>query len=500
MIAMPHLSVVLAASEASARRDAFIESLIAQCARARAELIVVHDDQSADLEAITRSYPAMRELVIGGTPSLQDLRAAGMAESTGDVIVLLDDSSTPDSHLLEEIISGVDGSSQSVLTPGSKVSSGGERPYLSIVIPVRNGRPFLRQMLETLCRSELPRHEWELIVVDDGSTDDSHLVASRCADVIIRLPGRSHGPGYARNRGVERARGECLVFLDPDVVVQEDTLSQIAQTMRSRCEVDALFGAYCDEPSAAGIVSQYRNLLHHYTHDQDPGELQSFWAGCGCVRRSVFLSVGMYDEWRFSRAKIEDIELGYRLAANGHHVLLQPEIQVTHLKQWTFREMIRADFVERGVPWARLLAEQRTQFGHAANTGSLRLRAKERSNAALVCAALILLVASVVSSRPLLAYLAAGSIAIVILRGWPLYLFLLRKRGLFFLLCAIVLHLINYVTATVSISWGAFLAVVIGESRPDPAIEAFSELNLTAWPPVPRNPDARAAKAVTARV
>jgi hypothetical protein len=282
--------------------------------------------------------------------------------------------------------------------------------------------------------------------------------------------------------------------------VREDTLTQITETMRSRPEVDALFGAYCDEPSAAGIVSQYRNLLHHYTHDQDPGELQSFWAGCGCVRRSVFMSVGMYDEWRFSRAKIEDIELGYRLAGHGHHVLLQPEIQVTHLKQWTFREMLRADFVDRGVPWNRLLAEQRTQFGQAANTGSLRLRAKERSNAALVCVALSLLVASIVTNGPLLDYLAAASIAIVILRGWPLYMFFLRKRGPFFLVCAIVLHLINYVTAAVSITWGAFLAVMIGEARPDPAIEAFSELNLTAWPPVPRTPEARAAKAVAAKV
>src|SRR5678815_5150111 len=94
----------------------------------------------------------------------------------------------------------------------------------------------------------------------------------------------------------------------------------------------------------------------------------------------------MYDEWRFSRPQIEDVELGYRLSAHGHRILLQPEIQVTHLKRWTFRGMLKADFMDRGVPWARLLAEQRALLGKAASKAkSLSLRAKEKSNTFLVC-------------------------------------------------------------------------------------------------------------------
>ena len=108
-----------------------------------------------------------------------------------------------------------------------------ERPYLSVVVPVKNGQSVLPTMLGNLARSELPRESWELIVIDDGSTDDSPAIASEYADLVIRLPGRSRGPGYARNRGVERARGECIVFLDADVVVRPDTLSRIAATMSS---------------------------------------------------------------------------------------------------------------------------------------------------------------------------------------------------------------------------------------------------------------------------
>ena len=373
-----------------------------------------------------------------------------------------------------------------------------ERPYLSIVVPVKNGQTVLPIMLGNLVRSELPRESWELIVVDDGSTDDSPAIASEYADLVIRLPGRSRGPGYARNRGVERARGECVVFLDSDVVVRPDTLSRIAATMSSRPDIDAVFGAYCDEPAAAGLVSQYRNLLHHYTHDQEPGEAQTFWAGCGCIRRSVFVAVGMYDEWRFSRPQIEDVELGYRMSAHGYHILLQPEIQVTHLKRWTFRGMLKADFMDRGVPWARLLAEQRALLGPAAlKAKTLSLRAKEKSNTFFVCLGLLLLAISVPPKDHLLATLGALCLLVVIIRGTSLYAFFRRKRGLAFAICGVVLHMIYYLTAAVSVVWGAFLALLVGEPKPDPSVEAFSELNLAAWPPVPRDPSKWAKPTVT---
>ena len=378
------------------------------------------------------------------------------------------------------------------------MTSAPERPYLSIIVPVKNGHSVLPTMLGNLVRSELPRESWELVVVDDGSTDDSPAIASEYADLVIRLPGRSRGPGYARNRGVERARGECLVFLDSDVVVRPDTLSRIAATMSSRPDIDAVFGAYCDEPAAAGVVSQYRNLLHHYTHDQEPGEAQTFWAGCGCVRRSVFVAVGMYDEWRFSRPQIEDVELGYRMSAHGYHILLQPDIQVTHLKRWTFRGMLKADFMDRGVPWARLLAEQRALLGPAAlKAKTLSLRAKEKSNTFFVCLGLLLLALSVPPKDHLLATLGALCLVIVIIRGTPLYAFFRRKRGLVFAICGVVLHMIYYLTAAVSVVWGAFLALLVGEPKPDPSVEAFSELNLAAWPPVPRDPSKWAKPTVT---
>ena len=82
------------------------------------------------------------------------------------------------------------------------------------------------------------------------------------------------------------------------------------------------------------MVSQYRNLLHHFVHQEGNPEASTFWAGCGAVRRAAFDAVAGYDEARFRRPSIEDIELGYRLRRAGYRIRLDRDLQCTHLKRW----------------------------------------------------------------------------------------------------------------------------------------------------------------------
>ena len=65
-------------------------------------------------------------------------------------------------------------------------------------------------------------------MVDDASTDETAVVAARYADTIVRLPGKPHGPAYARNRGFEASRGDVVIFIDADVCVHPDTLRRFA--------------------------------------------------------------------------------------------------------------------------------------------------------------------------------------------------------------------------------------------------------------------------------
>jgi len=226
---------------------------------------------------------------------------------------------------------------------------------LSVIIPVYNGGAGLELGLKALTASACPPDE--IIVVDDTSTDASASLAARFGATVLSLQGGPRGPARARNHGAASARGDVLVFLDADVVVHPDTLGRIKACLTELPEIAALFGSYDADPPAPGLVSRYKNLLHHYIHQHGRPEASTFWAGCGAIRRNIFRAVGGFDE-SFLTAAVEDIEFGARLRRRGYRIRLCPDIQVTHLKGWTLVSLLRTDIFHRAVPWTRLILRQ----------------------------------------------------------------------------------------------------------------------------------------------
>jgi glycosyltransferase involved in cell wall biosynthesis len=119
-----------------------------------------------------------------------------------------------------------------------------ERPALSVIVPVRDGARFLPASLAALRASDVPANQWELIVVEDSSRDQSAEVANRYADSVVRLVDGPAGPAFARNRGAEVARGSVLVFVDADVCIHPDALRRMAEILKREGDVSAVFGAY----------------------------------------------------------------------------------------------------------------------------------------------------------------------------------------------------------------------------------------------------------------
>jgi glycosyltransferase involved in cell wall biosynthesis len=368
--------------------------------------------------------------------------------------------------------------------PPAPESVSASAPRLSVVVAVHDGEAVLPRALQALAASDLPREEWELVVVDDASGDGSVLVAAEHADVVVRLPGKPHGPAYARNRGAEAARGDLLVFVDADVTVHPDTLGRFARLFADDPELSAAFGSYDALPAASGTVSQFRNLLHHYVHQQGGGAAETFWSGCGAIRRGALLDVGMFDEWHYNRPQVEDIEMGRRLRMRGHRIELHPEIQGTHLKRWTLGGMLATDFAGRGVPWMRLLLQE----GTVSELQTLNLRPQERLSALLALITVVTLVAAgeFLSLAGLLASAVTFAGMIALNRGF--YAFLLRVRGPGFLLAAIPLHLLHYLTAGVAAVAGWVTHTMVGAPLAPPEVEAQHSLGIRTWPPCPRRP------------
>ena len=309
-----------------------------------------------------------------------------------------------------------------------------QQPAISVVVPAFNAAKYLRQCLEAIFASDSP--SYECIVVDDGSTDDPASFARKFGARVLRLADGPLGPAHARNRGAEVARGAIVFFVDADVVLAPGALSRVVAVLQEQADLAAVFGSYDAHPAAPGVISQYRNLLHHFVHQNGNSEASTFWAGCGAIRRSVFTKIGGFDAERFSRPSIEDIELGYRLRKAGYRILLDKQLQGTHLKRWRLYSMVLTDITYRAIPWARLIQEAPKA------SADLNLQPAQKASVALVgiaCAFLALAVA-----WPQSLALSVLAISGVIFLNRKLYAFFLGHRGILFTAACVPLHLLYY--------------------------------------------------------
>ena len=299
-------------------------------------------------------------------------------------------------------------------------------PSVSVVIASYNAGPFLERSLRSLGTSTV--HPMEVIVVDDCSTDNSVTGAHEMGARVIRTAANG-GPARARNLGAESAAGNILLFIDSDICVHPDTIALVQDAFEDP-SLHAVIGAYDDEPDSQEFLSQYRNLMHCFVHRTASREAFTFWGGCGAIRSEVFSSSHGFDE-RYTRPSIEDIEFGSRLAAAGHRILLRPDIQVKHLKRWTFWRMVRTDVFDRGIPWAELILRNRSM------PNDLNLRFHQRLSVILVYALLGLLVTG---------HFVSGIVVLlsVVALNYPFYSFLAGRRGFLFTLASIPLHILYH--------------------------------------------------------
>ena len=318
-----------------------------------------------------------------------------------------------------------------------------------MIVPVFNGAETLARTLESIQASSFS--DFELIVVDDGSTDTSAEIAAAAGARVLGTGGRK-GPGAARNLGVDAARGEFVFFIDADCSPAPDALRLAAELLRDNPDIEALFGSYDDTPSAPGLASRFKNLQHHFVHQTGSSEASTFWAGCGAIRRSTFRRLSGFDTRRYPRPSIEDIELGYRLRAAGGRILLAPGIQVKHHKAWTLAGVLRTDLIDRGIPWVRLLKEQ----DKVASDLNLDLRSRASVVLALIVPAGLLLM-PIWPSAWMLSMVAGLSL---LLLNLAFYRLLAERGGLKLLASGAVLHWIYHLNCA--------LAYGVGRLTPSP--------------------------------
>lgn len=314
---------------------------------------------------------------------------------------------------------------------------------LSVIMPVYNGHDFILRSLPPLIDMMKRGEVVEVIVVDDSSTDDTPELAAGMGARVIPSGGRL-GPGAARNKAASEAKGDILWFIDADVIVHRDAAGYLHEGF-SDPGVVAVFGSYDDEPPAQNFLSQYKNLVHHFYHHRGRKEASTFWSGCGAVRKEAFLAVGGFDVEKYTRPSIEDIELGYRLREAGGKIMLIPEMQSTHLKEWRFVNLVHTEIFCRAIPWSRLMIEQ------TGVVDDLNVSRAERLRAILAAAFFAIVAAALFGLVP---WWAAGLMFILTgIVNRELFALFYRRKGILFAIAGLAYHQFYYLYSSLAFAW-----------------------------------------------
>jgi GT2 family glycosyltransferase len=213
-------------------------------------------------------------------------------------------------------------------------------PVLSVVIPSHNRVDKLQQVLDGLARQDTCE-PFEVVVVSDGSTDgtEAYLTSGSPPMPVVAICQSNAGPAAARNRGVDAARGDVVVFVDDDVVPTPGLLSAHLAVHRRLGRDAVVIGPMLEPPgyrSAPWVRWEHAMLVKQYEAmgaGRYGATARQFYTGNASVRREHLQAVGGFDP---SFRRLEDVELAYRLDDHGLRWTFCPEAVGLHYAERSF--------------------------------------------------------------------------------------------------------------------------------------------------------------------
>jgi glycosyltransferase involved in cell wall biosynthesis len=170
--------------------------------------------------------------------------------------------------------------------------------FISVVVPFRDARRYIGQCVQSLVAQSYPADRYEIIMVDNNSTDGSARVVASSQRVKLLYEARP-GAYIARNRGVEHAKGEVIAFTDADCSARSDWLAAIASEMRDTPAL-VLLGtvAFAKESFGLSALAAYEAEKAAFVFSGNTSEIYYGSAGNMAVRRGVLKEFGPFAEVR----------------------------------------------------------------------------------------------------------------------------------------------------------------------------------------------------------
>ena len=218
-------------------------------------------------------------------------------------------------------------------------------PKLSVVIPTLNRARLLARTIDRIENQTISRDLYEVIVVDNASTDDTHLVLgekSREYSNLKFLYQPKPGAAPTRNAGLRQATGEIVLFIDNDILAEPELVARHLE-YHSRYPNASIIGdvitPWNENTDPFLRYLRHRGIYNPYTITSGPMDFSYYHTGNVSTRRAALMGVGGFNE-EFFIYGMEDIELGYRLQKAGCLMIHGEQARAIHHYFPNYREFI----------------------------------------------------------------------------------------------------------------------------------------------------------------
>lgn len=214
-------------------------------------------------------------------------------------------------------------------------NDGRPAPLVSVVIPNYNGAATIERCLQAVFASR--DANFEVIVADDGSDDDSLERIHRHPCRVLRMP-RHAGAGAARNGGARASHGELLFFTDADCLLEPDALALAVAALGDAADL-AVGGSYTLAPSRPWFFDRFQSVFIHHFETRRAPEADYLATHALAIPAATFRRHGGFAE--DSLPILEDVEFSHRLRQGGCRLVMQPQIQAQHVFDYSAARSLR---------------------------------------------------------------------------------------------------------------------------------------------------------------
>ncbi len=199
---------------------------------------------------------------------------------------------------------------------------------ISVIVPTYNSQKTIEECVQAILNQKVPE-EFELIIVDDASKDDTEKILEKYSNKIIYLKNKKNkGPAFSRNIGAKKAKGKIVVFTDSDCIAAKNWLSEMIKPFEDE-KVAAVQGAYKTKQKELIARFSQEEIEQRYELLRKAKNLDWVGSYSAAYSKNIFLEEGGFDE-SFPIASGEDPDLSFRVAKKGHKIVFNEKAIVYH--------------------------------------------------------------------------------------------------------------------------------------------------------------------------